>query len=175
MISTIELYNSIRDRLEKTFPNRLVQQKDIKNIIRPSFYIQYVGGNLEKTAVEYYEDKISFNIIYFSEKEELLEILEVEETLKKAFNDPLIIKDDKYYIEVEKNAIQSSLNEEDYYSNITIDFVLSQRMSADETGENIEEIEVEVDKESDSPKKSNWIISKEGEDDNLMSDIEITT
>ena len=64
MISTIELYEAIRERLESTFPNITVQQKDIKNILRPSLYIQYVGKNLEKTAKEYFSDKISFNIIY---------------------------------------------------------------------------------------------------------------
>lgn len=161
MISTIELYKAIRERLEETFPNVLIQQKDIKNITRPSFYIQYVGKNLEKIAVELYEDRISFNIIYFSEKEELLELLEIEEAFVRAFNKPLIIPDDKcvpqdenslfpslrhsgdkYIIEVEKDALQSNLNEEDYFLNLTIDFVLSQRMSEDESGEDIEDIDL---------------------------------
>lgn len=150
MISTIELYKAIRERLEKTFPNVLIQQKDIKNITRPSFYIQYVGKNLEKVAVELYEDRISFNIIYFSKKEELLELLEIEEAFTKAFNKPLIVPDDKYIIEVEKDALQSNLNEEDYFLNITIDFVLSQRMSEDETGEDIEDIDLTVENENKS-------------------------
>lgn len=150
MISTIELYKAIRERLEETFPNVLIQQKDIKNITRPSFYIQYVGKNLEKIAVEFYEDRISFNIIYFSKKEELLELLEIEETFIKAFNKPLIVPDDKYIIEVEKDALQSNLNEEDYFLNITIDFVLSQRMSEDETGEDIEDIDLTVENENKS-------------------------
>ncbi len=150
MISTIELYKAIRERLEETFPNVLIQQKDIKNITRPSFYIQYVGKNLEKIAVELYEDRISFNIIYFSKKEELLELLEIEETFIKAFNKPLIVPDDKYIIEVEKDALQSNLNEEDYFLNITIDFVLSQRMSEDETGEDIEDIDLTVENENKS-------------------------
>ena len=54
MIGTIEIYKAIRKRLEQTFPNVLVEQKDIKNIKRPSFYIQYVGKNFEKQAVEFY-------------------------------------------------------------------------------------------------------------------------
>lgn len=150
MISTIELYKAIRERLEETFPNVLIQQKDIKNITRPSFYIQYVGKNLEKIAVELYEDRISFNIIYFSKKEELLELLEIEETFIRAFNKPLIVPDDKYIIEVEKDALQSNLNEEDYFLNITIDFVLSQRMSEDEAGEDIEDIDLTVENENKS-------------------------
>ena len=86
MISTIELYEAIRERLESTFPNITVQQKDIKNILLPSLYIQYVGKNLEKTAKEYFSDKISFNIIYFSKEEQILELLEIEEAITKAFN-----------------------------------------------------------------------------------------
>jgi hypothetical protein len=150
MISTIELYKAIRERLEETFPNVLIQQKDIKNITRPSFYIQYVGKNLEKIAVELYEDRISFNIIYFSKKEELLELLEIEEAFIRAFNKPLIVPDDKYIIEVEKDALQSNLNEEDYFLNMTIDFVLSQRMSEDEAGEDIEDIDLTVENENKS-------------------------
>lgn len=161
MISTIELYEAIRERLEVTFPNITVQQKDIKNILRPSFYIQYVGKNLEKTAKEYFLDKISFNIVYFAKEEQILELLEAEEAITKAFNAPLIIRDDKSIVEVEKDSLQSNLNEEDYFLNATIDFTLMQRMSEDEEGENMEELEFEV-------KSSEEISSND-----TMSDIEI--
>ena len=161
MISTIELYEAIRERLESTFPNITVQQKDIKNILRPSLYIQYVGKNLEKTAKEYFSDKISFNIVYFAKEEQILELLETEEVITKAFNAPLIIRDDKSIVEVEKDSLQSNLNEEDYFFNATIDFTLMQRMSEDEEGENMEELEFEV--------KS----SKEISSNDTMSDIKI--
>lgn len=162
MISTIELYKAIRERLKITFPNITVQQKDIKNILRPSFYIQYVGKNLSKTAKEYYTDKISFNIVYFSQKEEILELFEIEEAITKAFNAPLIICDDKSIVELEKDALQSNLNEEDYFLNATVDFTLIQRMSEDETGEKMEEIELTLQKENDT-----------GTYNDTMSDIEI--
>lgn len=177
MISTIEIYRAIRGRLEETFPNITVQQKDIKNIEHPSFYIQYIGKNFEQQAVEYYEDRISFNIIYFAEKEELLELLEIEETFTRAFNKPLFIADDTNIVEVQKDALQSNLNEEDYFLNLTVDFVLSQRMSEDETGADIEHIDMTVENEnkaeltqySDDPSGDN------DENDDIMSDIGITT
>jgi hypothetical protein len=162
MISTIELYEAIRERLESTFPNITVQQKDIKNILRPSLYIQYVGKNLEKNAKEYFSDKISFNIIYFSKEEQILELLEIEEAITKAFSAPLIIRDDKSIVEVEKDALQSNLNEEDYFLNATMDFTLTQRMSEDETGEEMEEIDFVVKQEDNSEIY-----------DDSMSDIEI--
>lgn len=145
MISTIEIYKAIREQLESLFPNTIIQQKDIKNIIRPSFYIQYIGKNFTKQAQTIFEDRISFNIIYFAKKEELLELLEVEETITRAFNAPLIVPDDKYIVKVEKDSIQSNLNEEDYYINLTIDFVLSQTMTEEETGEDMEDVDLTVE------------------------------
>lgn len=167
MIGTIELYKAIRERLETFFPEVNVQQKDIKNIERPCFYIQYVGKNFQKTAQEFFEDRISFNIIYFSEKRELLELLEVEEAFLKAFKDPLKILDDTKFIFVEKDAINANLNEEDYYINLTIDFVLMQRMSDDEEGYNIEQIGVVVT----TPEKD--VLPEYIAGDETMSDIEL--
>jgi len=145
MISTIEIYKAIREQLESLFPNTIIQQKDIKNIIRPSFYIQYIGKNFTKQAQTIFEDRIAFNIIYFAEKEELLELLEVEETITRAFNAPLIVPDDKYIVKVEKDSIQSNLNEEDYYINLTVDFVLSQTMTEEEAGEDMEDVDLTVE------------------------------
>lgn len=148
MFSTIELYRAIRERLTESFPNVLIQQKDIKNITRPSFYIQYVGKNIDKQAQEYFEDRISFNIIYFAQNESLLELLEVEETFTMAFNTPLTVADDTNIVEVEKESMQSNLNEEDYYLNLTIDFAIMQREINAETGDDMEYIGVEIDNEN---------------------------
>lgn len=142
MISVIELYKAIRERLEEKFPNITVQQKDIKNIVHPSFYIQYVGKNLDKQAQIFHEDRISFNIVYFSEKESLLELLEIEEAFILAFNAPLIIQDNTKVIEIEKDALQSNLNEEDYFLSITLDFVLMQTMSDEKSIEELDENEI---------------------------------
>lgn len=148
MFSTIELYRAIRERLEETFPNILVQQKDIKNITRPSFYIQYVGKNFDKQAQEFFEDRISFNIIYFAENESLLELLEVEETFTMAFNAPLLVADDTNIVRVEKDALQSNLNEDDYYLNLTVDFVLTQRQIITETGQDMQYVGIQIDNEN---------------------------
>jgi hypothetical protein len=145
MFSTIELYKVIRERLESAFPNTLIQQKDIKNITRPSFYIQYVGKNFDKMAQEYYEDRISFNIIYFAKNEALLELLEIEEAFTIAFNTPLNVADGQNIVEVQKESIQSNLNEEDYYINLTIDFILTQTSNIVEKGDNMEHIGLRID------------------------------
>ena len=147
MFSTIELYRAIRERLESAFPNITVQQKDIKNITRPSFYIQYIGKNFDKQAQEYFEDRISFNVIYFAQNESLLELLEVEETFTMAFNTPLLVADNTNIVQVEKDALQSDLNEDDYYISFTIDFILTQRQINEETGADMEHVGVEIDNE----------------------------
>lgn len=148
MFSTIELYKAIRERLESAFPNVLIQQKDIKNITRPSFYIQYVGKSFDKQAQEYFEDRISFNIVYFAQNESLLELLEVEETFTMAFNTPLTVADNTNTVEVNLDAIQSNLNEEDYYLNLTIDFVLTQRQIITETGQDMQYVGIQIDNEN---------------------------
>jgi len=97
----------------------------------------------------------------------LLELLEVEEVFLKAFKDPLKILDDTKFIFVEKDAINANLNEEDYYINLTIDFVLMQRMSDDEEGYNIEQIGVVVT----TPEKD--VLPEYIAGDETMSDIEL--
>jgi len=176
MISTIELYKAIRERLESAFPNVLIQQKDIKNITRPSFYIQYVGKNFDKIALEYYEDRISFNIVYFAQKESLLELLEIEETFIRSFNSPLSIADDNYIVGIEKDGIQTNINEDDYYINMTVDFVLSQRAITEETGEMIENLEMTVENESENKLSEYSDVDSDSliEDNNdIMSDIDV--
>ena len=91
-----------------------------------------------------------------------MELLEIEEAITKAFNAPLIIRDDKSIVEVEKDVLQSNLNEEDYFLNATMDFTLTQRMSEDETGEEMEEIDFVLKQEDNSEIY-----------DDSMSDIEI--
>ena len=161
MFSTIELYKAIRERLESAFPKILIQQKDIKNITRPSFYIQYVGKSFDKQAQEYFEDRISFNIVYFATNESLLELLEIEEAFTNAFDAPLRVADGENIVEVEKDAIQSNLNEEDYYLNLTIDFILTQRSIKLETGDDMEHIGLKIDNENNQ------------EVDEYMEDIDI--
>jgi len=161
MFSTIELYKAIRERLESAFPKILIQQKDIKNITRPSFYIQYVGKSFDKQAQEYFEDRISFNIVYFATNESLLELLEIEEAFTNAFDAPLRVADGENIVEVEKDSIQSNLNEEDYYLNLTIDFILTQRSIKLETGDDMEHIGLKIDNENNQ------------EVDEYMEDIDI--
>ena len=73
--------------------------------------------------------------------------MEIEEAFTNAFDAPLRVADRENIVEVEKDSIQSNLNEEDYYLNLTIDFVLTQRSIKLETGDDIEHIGVEIDNE----------------------------
>lgn len=150
MISTIEIYKAIRERLELQFPDVKVQQKDDKHIdIFPSFYIQYVGKNTNKQAWEYLADNISFNIVYFAKDEDQLEILEIEEAIVRGFKTPLTIPDGENIVEVEINALNSTPNFNDYTLSSVIDFVLMQRdaEAEDETIEIIEEIFLDFETE----------------------------
>lgn len=169
MISTIEIYRAIRERLESEFPNILVQQKDIKNITRPSFYIQYVGKAFDRQAQEYWEDRISFNIIYFAQKEELLELLEIEETFTRSFKTPFLIEDNTKVIELKEDGLTTNINEEDYYLNMTVDFVLMQHMTEDDIGFDMQAVGVSV--ENADEKEVEYYETEDDTNDN-MEDIE---
>lgn len=169
MISTIEIYRAIRERLESEFPNILVQQKDIKNITRPSFYIQYVGKAFDRQAQEYWEDRISFNIIYFAQKEELLELLEIEETFTRSFKTPFLIEDNTKVIELREDGLTTNINEEDYYLNMTVDFVLMQHMADDEIGLDMQAVGVCI--ENADEKEVEYYETEDNTNDN-MEDIE---
>ncbi len=165
MISTIEIYRAIRERLESEFPNILVQQKDIKNITRPSFYIQYVGKAFDRQAQEYWEDRISFNIIYFAQKEELLELLEIEETFTRSFKTPFLIEDNTKIIEIKEDGLTTNINEEDYYLNMTVDFVLMQHMAEDDIGFDMQAVGVSV--ENADEKEVEYYETEDDTNDNM--------
>ena len=129
MISVIEVYAALREKLEALFPNITVQQKDIKNITRPSFYIQYIGKSFYRNASEFFEDNFSFNIVYFAQNESLLELLEVEETLTQNLSEPLLIIDNNKTVFAEIDNLKITPEENDYYLTAVIDFKLTQHLT----------------------------------------------
>lgn len=130
MITVIDLYRNIKTCLENAFPNITVQTKDIKNPIVPCFYIKVISETSTLSAVEYETNRISFDVIYFAQNDELLELLEVEKQLKTLFTKPLQVKkldkEDITFVEIDN--INFNLNEEDYVLNCTIDIGLLQEI-----------------------------------------------
>lgn len=148
MIGTIEIYAGFRLALEKKFPTILVQTKDIKNVVRPSFYIQYIAKNTNQSAQSYKTDVYAFNIVYFSKKEELLELLEIEEALESLFKVPLKVLDGETYVFLELGALNFTRNEDDYILNCGVDIEFTQyfenenRFGEEINTENMEDIEI---------------------------------
>lgn len=133
MITVIDLYRNIKSTLEKTFPNIPVQIKDIKNPRMPCFYIKVIGETSTLTAVEFENDTISFDVIYFAKDDELLEILSIQKQLKTLFTKPLQVTkfNEVDIIFVEINNISFNVNEDDYVLNCTIDIELIQEIETD--------------------------------------------
>ncbi len=133
MITVIDLYRNIKSTLEKTFPDIPVQIKDIKTPIPPCFYIKVIGETSTLTAVEFENDTISFDVIYFAKDDELLEVLEIQKQLKTLFTKPLRItkfnQEDITFVEIDNIAF--NLNEDDYVLNCTLDIELIQEIKTD--------------------------------------------
>ena len=92
MIETTDIYRSIRNLLKENFPNITIQEKDKKTPNSPCFYIKYITGKTTQDASEIENTDCSFEIIYFAENEELLELLEIETKLKEILKKPLHIE-----------------------------------------------------------------------------------
>lgn len=130
MITVIDLYRNIKSTLERTFPTIPVQIKDKKNPRMPCFYIKLISETSTLTAVEFESNSISFDVIYFAENEELLELLEIQKKLKTLFTKPLQVtkynEEDITFVEIDN--INFSLNEDDYVLNCTLDIEITQEI-----------------------------------------------
>ena len=126
-IETSDIYRSIRQLLEKTFPDITVQIKDIKNPLPPCFYIKYVTDTSLQIASEYSNDSYVFDVIYFSELQTLQDLISVEKILKKIFSKPLKIAIDNSVQYQEIDSVSINFNENDYIINCTLNISLDQK------------------------------------------------
>lgn len=94
MITSSNIYNAIKTRLKQIFKAAELQIKDIKNITPPCLYIQYVNSSDKEVANETYNTTCLFNIVYFADAGTLLNLLDVENRLKKAFKKAIPV----YYV-----------------------------------------------------------------------------
>lgn len=123
MLNLADYYRCIKKMLETSFSNINVQIKDIKNPAPPCFYIKPINTNSIQSAKEFETSNISFDIIYFSCEETLLDLFNVQKELQKVFQAPLkVSKENEEEITfIEISNIDFSFNEEDYILNCTID------------------------------------------------------
>lgn len=133
MLLETDIYRAIRNTLEAEFPKIKVQIKDIKNPKPPCFYIKFINSKSEQSAQEFETVTISFDIIYFSKEETLLDLLTIQGKLKQLFQSPLKVSKEKsmkiHFIEIDDVSI--SINEDDYILNCTLDIELIQRLEKD--------------------------------------------
>lgn len=130
MLTSIDFYRAIRKTLEAKFSDIPVQIKDIKNPKPPCFYIKFVNSVSDQTAMEFESTSMSFDVIYFSESDNLLDLLTIQSGLEKLFQNPLIVTefDNENINFVEINSVSTTLNEDDYIVNCTIDLEITQGM-----------------------------------------------
>lgn len=134
-IETSDIYRSIKTLLEDNFTDVTVQIKDIKNPVPPCFYIMCISETVVQSAVDYETNNCSFDVIYFSEDETLLDLLTVEETLKTIFKKPLKIElteDEETIIQWQEiDSISISRDEDEYITHCMLDITLDQMAEDD--------------------------------------------
>ena len=126
MITSDNIYKAIKTRLKQIFKATELQIKDIKNIAPPCLYIQYVNSSDKEVANETYNTTCLFNVVYFADSEKLLNLLEVENRLKKAFKKVLPV----YYVnnfgetvrKFIKPEVHSDPDENEYISSVSLSF-----------------------------------------------------
>lgn len=117
MIDTIDIYRALKKKIEANF-TAPVFIKDEKMPEPPCFYIKYVAGTHTQTAEVCEREQCTFDIIYFAENENLLDLLQKKKELKRMFMKPLPVTlritdiEFKQYQEID--SIQFNLNEDDY-------------------------------------------------------------
>ena len=136
MIETTDIYRSIRNLLKENFPNITIQEKDKKTPNSPCFYIKYITGKTTQDASEIENTDCSFEIIYFAENEELLELLEIETKLNEILKKPSHIEltntneSEKQNQYQEINVYSIALNEQDYVLSCIVSLEITQTTGA---------------------------------------------
>jgi len=135
--STTKLYKALRDKLTALFPNKTVQIKDVKNIVKPSFYLRYVTGVKSGRVLK--ENTESFEVIYFAEDFKLLELLQIKETLESLLDVP--IPCENKFIEISEMTI--NLNEDEYYLQASFDIEISEIINKTDSTDLMQRIRID--------------------------------
>ncbi len=126
MITSDNIYKAIKTRLKQIFKATELQIKDIKDIVPPCLYIQYVNSSDKEVANETYNTTCLFNVVYFADSEKLLNLLDVENRLKKALKKAMPV----YYInnfgetvrKFIKPEVNSDPDENEYILSVSLTF-----------------------------------------------------
>lgn len=126
MINTDNIYKAIKTRLKQIFKATELQIKDIKNISPPCLYIQYVNSSDREVANDTYNTTCLFNIVYFADADTLINLLDVEKRLKKAFKKALPVTYENNLGETVRKFIKPEVNsdpdENEYILSVSLSF-----------------------------------------------------
>ena len=132
--------------LDAKYPNSKVSNRDIKNVHRPCFYVNFISENSSKIADLVTQDIVSFDVIYFAETSHsgYLDLLSKKKYLKSILNNP--IKTEKGYITV--SELDFNINNQDYVLNTVFDVIVSSEIADvnEKDCEFIENLSVNKDK-----------------------------
>lgn len=121
MITTQNIYKAIKQRLTEFLPSINCQIKDVKNISAPCLYIEAFTSSINVVADNTIQSNEVFNVVYFSDKETLLDLTNVEKQLLQAFVKPvkLVVGSQTRFLHP---TISTEIDETDYVFTLGLTF-----------------------------------------------------
>lgn len=135
--TTIKIYKAIRDKLVSLFPNKTVQIKDIKNLSKPCFYLRYVTGRKSGKVIR--KSIESFEVIYFAQDFEPLELLQIKGSLEDLLNET--IPCENKFIEIAEMTV--NLNEDEYYIQANFDIEITEKINKADNTETMQVLRID--------------------------------
>ena len=115
MITTQNIYKALKQRLSENFPDITNSVKDVKNPQRPCLYVEVVESHDREVANDTIETNCSFNIVYYSAQQTLLDLTEIEKRLRLSLKKPLkvftVFNEPENIDEIESATVEQMLGE----------------------------------------------------------------
>lgn len=103
MITSIDLYNSLKLVLTKYFPDVVIRENNSVAPEVPYFCVKFINKNSKQAAVNFKTDKYCFEVLFFHSENEVHNILSKEVILEMIFKKPLFVGGN--WIEIDETNI----------------------------------------------------------------------
>jgi len=131
MIDVTDAFRAIREMLKDNFPTLNLENADLKNPKRPSFYINLVNQIDNRQDSEFIRTIFSFDLIYFAEStyKGYADLMGKQSALSRIFLKPLTTKKYNKTIYLDVSQINFNPNTTDYVLNAVFNIEIIQLIS----------------------------------------------
>ena len=148
MIDVTDALRAIKEVLQLNFPDISVENSDLKNPLRPSFYINVVNQINNRQDSGFIRNLYSFDVIYFgsSQYKGYLDLMEKQAALSNIFINPLVTQKDDRTLYFDVSQLNFNPNTDDYVLNTLFDIeyiqLIDNPFDINDNNEDMEELQV---------------------------------